>query len=157
VSQPPGPTSLTIKLWSKTVGKPGETCFKILHAEFPAPGIKRFLIEAPPRCTQAKAGTVRKPAFAQTGRTHSDLAGWAAFIDLGRDIGGWRLFVDCGPLQMFTHLSPTSSVSEQNPLKNAKIEAPWSAPSTEGGMQRSAGNVCLTDRRRLGEALLEQN
>jgi hypothetical protein len=50
---------------------------------------------------------------------------------------------------------------EQNPLKDAKIEIPWSEPfaasSRDSRMQRSAGNVCLTDRRWLGEAVLEEN
>lgn len=56
-------------------------------------------------------------------------------------------------LQMFTHLSRTPFVSEQNPVKDAKMKVafewrPFAAASVEGRMQRSPGNVCLTDRPR---------
>jgi hypothetical protein len=47
-------------------------------------------------------------------------------------------------LQMFTHLTPTPFVSEQNPLKDAKIKAAWPRPfagsSIDSRMQRSEGN-----------------
>jgi hypothetical protein len=50
---------------------------------------------------------------------------------------------------MFTHISRTSFVSEQNPVKDAKMNVALTALaalSVEGRMQRSHGNVCLTDK-----------
>src|ERR1700689_404324 len=56
MSQPRGFASPTISLYDQTLWQAWGNMFKILHAEFLAPGIKRFVIEAPRIARKQKPG-----------------------------------------------------------------------------------------------------
>jgi hypothetical protein len=57
MSQPRGFASPTISLYDQTLWQAWGNMFKILHAEFLAPGIKRFVIEAPRIARKQKPGS----------------------------------------------------------------------------------------------------